>query len=115
MTTTESKGVFVYGDEPGQSFPVTWRLTEGRRLSNTEPWRAEIVCTKLIHYTLDVDIFEAHNQDFIFKLKTDDGSVFVCGIYEIDHMLDAYPTLYFEICSREQMMGKFSTVYPLDT
>jgi hypothetical protein len=115
MTTIEGKGIFIYGDEPSKSVPVIWRLTDGRRLSDTEPWRAEIICKKLPHDTLDVDIFDAHNEDFIFKLKTDDDSVFVCGIYEIDHLLDAYPTLYFEICSREQRMGKFSTVYPSNT
>jgi hypothetical protein len=114
MITTEGKGFFIYGDEPDKSFPVTWRLTAGKMLSNEETWRAEII-GKRIRPALDVDIFKAHDQDFIFKLKTDDGSVFPCGIYDLDHIMDSYSTLYFEICSREQRMGKFSTVYPSNT
>ena len=115
MTATEGKGILIYGDDSSKSIPVFWKLTAGKMLSNEEPWRATVVCKGLAHDTPDVDVLNAHDEDFVFKLKTEDGSVFICGTYDIDHMLDAYPTLYFEICSREQRMGKFTYTYPPHT
>lgn len=114
MTKTEDRGFFIYGRKSKQVIPVTWRLTAGETLSYTKPWRAEVTGKPTSSQReVDMDILDAHDRDFEFKLKTEDGSIFPCGIYDIDHLTDAYPTiLYFEICSPEQKMGKFLTVYP---
>lgn len=113
MAKTEGTGFFVYGRRSKDVILVTWRLTAGEELSNEKPWRAEVTGKPTSSQReVDVDILDAHDQDFAFKLKTEDGAGFPCGIYDVDHIVDAYPTLYFEICSPEQKMSKFLTVYP---
>jgi hypothetical protein len=102
-------GVFIYGDGPNDTIPVTWRITAGRVLSNEESWQAEVTGrpTKSQQKS-DTNIFTALERNFIFKLETEDGSVFPCGICNLDYFADGYPsTWYFEICSRDQKSVKY--------
>lgn len=114
MTKTEGKGTFIYGDKPEDVVSVTWRLTAGKILSNQESWRTEILSKSTKpQRQAGTGIFAALERDFVFKLQTEDGNEFVCGIYDLDYFWDAYPTnLFFEICSRDQEMVEYSRGYP---
>ena len=113
MTKTEGKGLFIYGDKPKDTVSVTWRLTFGKILSNEESWRAEILSNSTKSEKSGMGILAALERDFIFKLQTEDGAEFPCGIYDLDYFWDTYPTtLYFEICSRDQEMVEYSINHP---
>jgi hypothetical protein len=109
MAEIKGTGIFIYGDRPNNTLPVTWRLTFGRMLSNEESWRAEVTGRPTpSQQKSNTNLFTALARNFIFKLKTEDGSVFPCGIFNLDYFADAYPsTWYFEICSRDQNMVKY--------
>lgn len=105
MSKIEGKAIFVYGNKPQDSTSVTWRLKEGNKLSNDETWRATIKIANS-RSSQSADILKALQQEFIFKLKTEDGSIFPCGIYDLEEFITYYPDLYLVICSRDQNMAK---------
>ncbi len=106
MAKTKGTGTFIYGDGLNDSVPVTWRLTAGKMLSNEDSWQAEVTTIRSSSETTATDVLEALLREFIFKLKTDDGSVYLCGIYDLGHLSDSYSTSHFEICSRDQNMAQ---------
>ncbi len=105
----ERKGIFIYGDRPQDSVPVTWELQYGKELSNDKSWRAGVtidVRDDSALWDVDLDITDALAEKFEFKLQIEDGSIFLCGIYSIDG-LGGYgpPGLHgLIICSRDQPM-----------
>jgi hypothetical protein len=107
VAKTEGKGIFVYGDGPDDRVPANWRLTAGKRLSSEDSWRAEITTIRSASSeTVASDILGALVQEFVFKLETDDGMVYPCGICDLEYIADAYSTAHFEICSRDQNMAR---------
>jgi hypothetical protein len=106
INKTEGVGVFIYGDHPKNSVSVTWTLTFGKTLSNEEPWRAMIginVRDDTTHQHIDVDILRALKRGTLFALKTEDGLVFPCGIYDLEEFDAVGVGLYsLEIASRDQ-------------
>lgn len=108
MSKTEGKGVLIYGDRLKDSVPVTWKLRYGKELSNEESWRAGVtvdIRDDPKRRGVDADILLALKRQFIFKLQTEDGSVYPCGIYSLDDFSEYGAGIYpFIICSRDQPM-----------
>lgn len=129
MSQTEGKGIFIYGNNPKNIIPITWKLSAGKMLSNESSWRAIITLkfpsdpkksntisgTKIkVYHPLNPqrerqvvsDILKAIDQDFIFKLRIEDDLEYPCGIFSIEDFLD-YPVggIYIlEICSRDHQL-----------
>jgi hypothetical protein len=97
---TKGTGIFFYSDKPTDSVSVTWRLNYGEKLSNKGSWRAEIIIKNF--GPGEVYIMDALMDKTVCKLMTAEGAVFPCKIYDIDHIIDGYPTIYFEVCSLDQ-------------
>ncbi len=109
MGHTKKQGVLIYGDAPKDSVPVTWELTYGKGVSNEGSWRAAVTIdarNDRTYWDVDTDILLALSQKYIFKLRTEDGSVFPCGIYSIDGLIEYRPPGFHAliICSRDQPM-----------
>ena len=106
MNKVERKGGFIYGDEPDACVPVTWELTSGKELTNQGRWRADIlidVTNNPNRWEIDAEILEAMRQKYIFKLKTEDGMIFPCGIYSLEDFSEYGVGLYpLEICNVNQ-------------
>lgn len=105
MGKTEGTGIFIYGNETKDTASVTWRLKVGNKLSDDESWRVVIKITDS-KPSQSADILKALQQEFIFKLKIEDNSVFSCGLYDLEEFVTYYPDLYIVICSRDQNMVK---------
>ena len=101
---TEGTGIFFYGDKPTNSVSVTWRLSYGEKLSNKGSWRAEIIIEDFGRG--EVYIMDALMDKTVCKLITAGGAVFPCRIYDIDYVIDGYPTIYFEVCSLDHQGAK---------
>ncbi len=110
MRETKNKGIFIFGNRPEDTIPVIWELYYGNELSNKNSWRAGItidVRNDPVLWEIGVDIMLALKRKFNFKLQIENGSIFPCGIYSIEGLLDGYGPpglLGLVICSRDQPM-----------
>lgn len=101
---TEGIGVFCCGDGPADSASAKWHLSHGTKLSEEEPWRAEIVLKDFEPGA--VRILTALEQETICRLKTADGAVFRCRVFDIEYIADSDRSPYFEVCSLDQQGAK---------
>jgi hypothetical protein len=105
---SDRNGIFIYGDGPKDAVPVIWKLSYGRELSNNEPWRAGVLVDvrgEPIYRDAGPQILFALDRQYVFKLQTEDGSIFPCRIYDLDDFYAYGGLIYgFVICSRDQPM-----------
>ncbi len=108
MNIKGERGIFIYGDGPEDFVPVKWKLSYGRELSNNESWRAGVfidVRGDPMNQRAGPQILLALKQRYVFKLQTEDGSRYECGIYDLDDFSGYGADMHgFVICSRDQPM-----------